>query len=114
MSRANPPPETHRECRSCRQVHELTLKHFGLHLTCRGGFNTQCKDCVRLGKKVSRLRLVEVRAKAAPPLKDGQICPECFDLTHRRPQHGCARCGLSYAPESPLELVTRRTWNYAV
>jgi hypothetical protein len=114
MSSANPPPETHRECSSCHLTFELTLANFAKHKTCRGGFNRQCKSCIRAGKRQSAKHLRAIRASAPAPLRMGQECPDCCGMSHRRPETGCARCGGAYAPESLPELQTRRHWSYAV
>jgi hypothetical protein len=111
---ANPLPEAFRECRSCHDVLPCTLEHFGKHLTCRGGLNTQCITCVRAGKRLSRKYLEALREKAPPPLKPGQRCPKCEGLTHRRPLTGCPRCHLAYEAEPPVELVTHRSYERAV
>ena len=106
-----------RMCRDCKRKLPLDREHFAVHANCLGGFNTRCLPCLRAAKRASarNLRALRARIKArSVPLAPGQICPECFDLGHRRPFAGCPRCKLAHVPLPPIELVTRRSWEPAV
>ena len=111
--------EPFRRCSgSCERMLELTVENFRRHPTCRNGFHSQCRDCVTAGNRASQKRkrehLARIRAAARSPLQDGQICDECFDLGHRRAPTGCARCGLPWEAEPPLELMFHRHWAWAI
>ena len=116
--RTKTPPETWRECRGCKVKLELTLANFGLHRTGANGWMPRCRGCMsalkRAWSKKHRDELAKARLEAAPPLKAGQICPECCDLSHRRPRFGCPRCRAPYESLPPIELVTRRSFERAV
>jgi len=100
--RPKSPPETHRDCHG--ETLELTDANFYRCPRGRNGWAKRCKGCMRIAsRETSKLYRVN-RTKSPPPLKDGAICDECFDLAHRRPWTGCARCGGSYAPESPIDI----------
>jgi hypothetical protein len=119
MSRTKSAPQPWRRCRgACERVLESTLVNFPAHKTGRGGLNPRCRDCVRednrVGDKMRRVRLAKAMAEAAPPLQPGQRCKVCEGLAHRRPIDGCRRCGLPYEAEPAVELVTRRSWSWAV
>lgn len=110
MPRGKSLPETWRECHGI--VLELTLENFAPHPTGRNGWQPRCRECMREYKRANRKMSHVPRPVAL--LKPGQICPECFDLPHRRPLTGCWRCEQPYAPEPPVELVTHRSYERAV
>lgn len=114
MSRANPPREHVRECRTCKRVMPLTRRHFGRHEHGRAGYHPHCLACCRARKRAQRAAQAARRAEPQRLLKPGQVCPECCGLGHRRPLGGCPCCKLAHVPLAPVELVTRRSYEASV
>lgn len=118
MSRHKTVIGNYRRCMGCRRDLKMCPENFGPHKTGVGGYQPRCRKCMaassRMHHKLRKEEIARIRALNAPPLKPGQICDHCFDLSHRRPLSGCPRCKLEFAPLAPVELVLYRNYERAV
>lgn len=113
MPRPKAPPETHRECRHCKAVLELSRENFCPSRTCRDGFMLDCRECWREEKRLTTklAHLGTQRRRAAKNM--GANCGECFGLPWQVVGATCVGCGLKHALEPRPELVLWRSWAYA-
>lgn len=102
-----------RVCRTCQVPYLLTASNFYVVASCRGGFATQCKGCVRIERREGKRRAQSRRTREArerrlrEALARGLPCPRCSGLAHRVSGPRCHACGLAYREEAPPPLELR-------
>jgi hypothetical protein len=97
--------ELFRECKACKIVKPLDLRHFYERESKNLAYQHTCRDCRNIRKLESQARRkAHPTARRGRPMKCGKLCPECGALPHRVQGPRCWGCQLDYAPEPALDI----------
>jgi len=102
-----------RICKDCGIPKPLDSTNFPERRRKNGAFylRAKCRTCTRKASVASAARSAQ-DAPPKPPPQSGKSCKICEGMSWRVPGIKCPGegCGRRYAPEPPVELVFRRTY----